>query len=233
MGKLFKEQQEVLDTLLTEWYEAIKAFTQKQDGIFSAKGRMYDRSSPMWEHVRFPHGFVGEIRKKLNRVDQLLDSWEDNTVSWEDVLEELGDILNYDRMLGALICMYVARMELPPTTLYELVPEDAQQTPADRVGQLAAELIALAVDGDEMDAIVNVRDRLTDVVEGSSLEKLDRLAVQFVDQTIKDRELNHQRDIALVAMKKERDRLSHLIEATEIEQQVSGALYTNEEVTDD
>ena len=108
MSKLFEEEQEVLNALLAEWYEEIKSFTQDADGIFSEKGKMYDRTSPVWERIQFPHGFVQELRKKTNRVDQLLEGY-DNGVKWDEVLEELGDIFNYARMLGALITMYLSR----------------------------------------------------------------------------------------------------------------------------
>lgn len=112
MSKLFEEEQEVLDALLAEWYEEIKSFTQGADGIFSEKGKMYDRTSPVWERIRFPHGFVQELRKKTDRVDQLLERYDyDNGVKWDEVSEELGDIFNYARMLGALITMYLSRRE--------------------------------------------------------------------------------------------------------------------------
>ena len=119
MSKLFGEEQEVLNALLAEWYEEIHSFTQDADGIFSEKGKMYDRTSPVWERVRFPYGFVQELRKKTDRVDQLLEPYETGKVTWEDVLEELGDILNYSRMFGALIVMYLSRAEprLEPLSL--------------------------------------------------------------------------------------------------------------------
>ena len=116
MSKLFEEEQEVLDALLAEWYEEIKSFTQVADGIFSEKGKMYDRTSPVWERIRFPHGFVQELRKKTDRVDQLLECYEAGEVRWEEVSEELGDIFNYSRMFGALIIMYLSRKEeMPPS----------------------------------------------------------------------------------------------------------------------
>jgi len=122
VSKLFEEEQGVLDTLLAEWYEEIKSFTQDADGIFSAKGKMYDRTSPVWERIRFPHGFVQELRKKTDRVDQLLEHYETGEVMWEDVLEELADIFNYSRMFGALITMYLTRKDEP--TLTPLCPTD-------------------------------------------------------------------------------------------------------------
>ena len=116
MSKLFVEEQRVLDTLLAEWYEEIKSFTQDADGIFSAKGKMYDRTSPVWERIRFPHGFVQELRKKTDRVDQLLEHYANGgEVKWDEVSEELGDIFNYSRMLGALIIMYLSRKDESPT----------------------------------------------------------------------------------------------------------------------
>lgn len=112
MSKLFPEEQTVLDTLLAEWYEEIKSFTEGADAIFSEKGKMYDRTSPVWERIRFPHGFVQELRKKIDRLDQLLEPYDRNEpVRWGEILEELGDILNYSRMDGALIAMYLVRQE--------------------------------------------------------------------------------------------------------------------------
>ncbi len=112
MSKLFAEEQRVLDTLLAEWYEEIKAFTEGADAIFSEKGKMYDRTSPVWERIRFPHGFTQELRKKIDRLDQLLEPYDRNeVVRWGEILEELGDILNYSRMDGALIAMYLVRQE--------------------------------------------------------------------------------------------------------------------------
>ena len=116
MSKLFEEEQKVLDALLAEWYEEIKSFTQDADGIFSEKGKMYDRTSPVWERIRFPHGFVQELRKKTDRVDQLLECYEAGEVRWEEVSEELGDIFNYSRMFGALITMYLSRKEPSPSS---------------------------------------------------------------------------------------------------------------------
>lgn len=112
MSKLFAEEQTVLDTLLAEWYEEIKSFTEGADAIFSEKGKMYDRTSPVWERIRFPHGFTQELRKKIDRLDQLLEPYDRNeVVRWGEILEELGDILNYARMDGALIAMYLIRQE--------------------------------------------------------------------------------------------------------------------------
>lgn len=112
MSKLFEEEQGVLNALLAEWYEEIKSFTTNADGIFSEKGKMYDRTSPVWERIRFPHGFVQELRKKTDRVDQLLESYgNEDEIKWEEVSEELGDIFNYSRMFGALITMYLSRKE--------------------------------------------------------------------------------------------------------------------------
>lgn len=129
MSKLFVEEQEVLDTLLAEWYEKIKSFTQDADGIFSEKGKMYDRTSPVWERIRFPHGFVQELRKKTDRVDQLLEHYANGgEVKWEEVLEELGDIFNYSRMLGALITMYLSRKASPTPGLDQRLYQACQVT---------------------------------------------------------------------------------------------------------
>jgi hypothetical protein len=114
MGKLFTAEQELLDRLLEAWYASMEEFTKRADGVFSDKGKQYDRESPVWERVRFPHGFVQELRKKTDRLRQLLADYDpskpfaENGVDWsfdEGVLEELVDIMNYSRMMGALILM--------------------------------------------------------------------------------------------------------------------------------
>lgn len=111
MAKLFREEQRLLEGLLESWYNRIKEFTEKADGVFSAKGKQYDRESPVWERVRFPHGFVQELRKKTDRINQLLADYDPDdmdSVDWSfasGVLEELLDVMNYARMLGALIIM--------------------------------------------------------------------------------------------------------------------------------
>jgi hypothetical protein len=74
---------------------------------------MYDRLSPVWERIQFPHGFIQEIRKKADRLTQLLADFDFNApwpcgVNWGfegGVLEELVDIFNYARMMGGIIIM--------------------------------------------------------------------------------------------------------------------------------
>ena len=117
MSKLFKKEQSLLEELLDYWYEAMKLFTKYADGIFSTKGKQYDRESPVWERVRFPRGYVQELRKKTDRVNQLLADYQDGSmenVDWSQesgVLEELIDIMNYSRMFGGLIIMKLADEE--------------------------------------------------------------------------------------------------------------------------
>lgn len=114
MTKLFQEEQAVLDKLLEEWYEAMRVFTNEADAIFSEKGKVYDRESPVWDRVRFPHGFVQELRKKTDRLRQQLANYDENmsSVDWSPeggVIEELIDIMNYARMFGAIILMKTSR----------------------------------------------------------------------------------------------------------------------------
>jgi hypothetical protein len=110
MAKLFIEEQEVLDRLLEEWYGAMHQFTEAAEGVFSEKGKVYDRESPVWERVRFPHGFVQELRKKADRLNQQLATYDGTmeSVDWSlegGVLEELIDVMNYARMMGAIVGM--------------------------------------------------------------------------------------------------------------------------------
>jgi hypothetical protein len=121
MPKLFDAEQAVLDYELAKWYEAIKEFTRTADGIFSEKGKLYDRKSPVWERIRFPHGFVQELEKKTDRLWQLLDTYSESNPSgslglstWAEVQEELRDICNYSRMFGALTAMVLEEGEKSP-----------------------------------------------------------------------------------------------------------------------
>lgn len=107
--KLFHEEQEVLDALLKEWYEGVERFHLNASKVFQGKGKMYDRESPVWERIFFPHGFVQELRKKTDRLRQLLSTNDGEEVQWEDVLEELRDIHNYTSMFGAIIHMLESR----------------------------------------------------------------------------------------------------------------------------
>lgn len=100
----FDEEFEVLDALVKEWYDEIKEVTAEADGIFSVKAVMYDRTQPVWERMEWPHGFEHEIVKKANRVKMLLTQLTKgfDAVNWDEVQEELEDIMNYARMLAAL-----------------------------------------------------------------------------------------------------------------------------------
>ena len=109
---LFPEEKNVLHMLLQEWYAGIEAATMEADGIFSEKGKMYDRKNPAWDRMTWPTGFQHEISKKSNRVAQMFDGFnpaDPTKVNWDEVNEELGDILNYSRMLISLNEMMRAR----------------------------------------------------------------------------------------------------------------------------
>jgi len=105
MPKLFAEEQEVLDRVLNEWYISMRDFHEGAAAVFLDKGRMYDRESPVWERIAFPRGFVQELRKKTDRLRQLLSVDGGEAIRWDDVLEELKDVHNYASMFGAIIYM--------------------------------------------------------------------------------------------------------------------------------
>jgi len=114
--KLFDEERKVLEALLKEWYATMKEVQGSMDGIFNAKAKLYDRSSPVWERIRWPFGFVQEIEKKSDRIDQLLGANGDLIVSevkWDEVEEELLDIANYCRMFAAITRMVQKRLPTP------------------------------------------------------------------------------------------------------------------------
>lgn len=102
----FPEEQQALKGLLNEWYDALKAFTERANGIFTAKAAHYDRISPVWHRIEWPRGFVQELRKKTDRLAQLLAGFReddvDGSVDWDAVDDELLDILNYARMAGGI-----------------------------------------------------------------------------------------------------------------------------------
>ncbi len=113
MPKLFKIAQRVLERLLEDWYDAQHQFTEQAYKVFGEKGQQYDRESPVWERIKFPHGFVQEVVKKADRLKQLLANY-DHTQPWPcgvnwgyegGVLEELIDIFNYSRMMAGIIIM--------------------------------------------------------------------------------------------------------------------------------
>lgn len=98
---LFPKERRLLEELLDEWYRGVEEATEVADGIFSEKGQMYDRENPAWDRMKWPEGFVHEITKKGNRVEQLF-SFNEEDIDWDEVNEELTDILNYCRMLISL-----------------------------------------------------------------------------------------------------------------------------------
>jgi len=106
----FKEEQTVLSSLLAEWYDAMREVAVLGDGVFSEKARHYDRISPVWHRIGWPDGFVQELRKKSDRVEQLLQPGN-GEVNWDEVNEELVDIANYSKMFHALNLMVERRKE--------------------------------------------------------------------------------------------------------------------------
>lgn len=125
-GKLFMEERMVTQSLLARWYKGITRFTEIMDGIFSEKGKLYDRKSPVWHRIHFPHGFVQELRKKTDRIDQLLTDWDGfpGDVNWVEVQEELIDVANYARMFGALIDMVKEQDEQTSPQVLENLVQD-------------------------------------------------------------------------------------------------------------
>jgi hypothetical protein len=105
---MFRAERELIEKLVAKWYEEVRAVTEKMNGIFSEKGQMYDRESPVWRRMKWPWGFVQEITKKADRVSQLLVTFNPDDLSkvkWEEVEEELIDIANYCRMFAAVTRM--------------------------------------------------------------------------------------------------------------------------------
>ena len=105
---LFQSEHELLQELLNKWYAAIKDVTTDADRIFNTKGQMYDRRKPVWERVAWPYGFIHEITKKSQRVEQLATGYKPDmiqSVNWDEVEEELLDIMNYCRMFAAITRM--------------------------------------------------------------------------------------------------------------------------------
>lgn len=126
-GKLFLEEEMVIKSLLGRWYGQIERFTEIMDGIFSEKGKLYDRKSPVWERIHFPYGFIQELRKKTDRLDQLLTDYDPNdlsTVKWTEVSEELIDVANYARMFGALVDMVLWQDNQTPQEILGDLIED-------------------------------------------------------------------------------------------------------------
>lgn len=109
----FPEERSALAALLKEWYDAIEQFTKKCNGIFTEKAKLYDQVSPVWHRIDWPNGFMGEIRKKNDRISQLLANFDPknptDSANWAEVNEELGDIVNYARMMAAINGMVKGR----------------------------------------------------------------------------------------------------------------------------
>jgi len=111
--RVFPEEYEVISKLVEEWYQDIAAFTKACNTIFSEKGERYDKTSPSWHRHTWPYGYADELRKKVDRITQLLVDYdpESSDANWDAINEELGDVLNYARMFAALNMMWQRRME--------------------------------------------------------------------------------------------------------------------------
>lgn len=108
----FREEQEVLAELLDEWYRLIGDFTEEANVLFTEKAQQYDQVSPVWHRIAWPEGFVQELRKKTDRLTQLLANYDPSaphTYKQSDIDEELRDILNYARMMAAIGRMMAQR----------------------------------------------------------------------------------------------------------------------------
>ena len=99
----FAEERKVVDALITEWYETMQEVAEIGNKVFSAKAQHYDRISPVWHRIAWPEGFVQELRKKIDRVDQLLQP--NGEIAWNEIDEELTDIMMYSNMFHALNLM--------------------------------------------------------------------------------------------------------------------------------
>lgn len=111
--KLFPEELHTLAELLEEWYAGIREFTEKCNGIFSERAKQYDKASPSWHRHPWPDGYVSELRKKVDRVDQMLTGYDPKdptgSVKWSKVQGELADLLNYSRMFASITEMWIRR----------------------------------------------------------------------------------------------------------------------------
>lgn len=111
----FPKEMKVIAELVQEWYDGIKTFTERCNGIFSERAQQYDHLSPSWHRHTWPGGYHDELRKKVDRVHQLLSTFQPddvaNSVRWEKLNGELADIVNYARMFASLNMMWQRRME--------------------------------------------------------------------------------------------------------------------------
>lgn len=116
--KTFLEEREVTRALVNEWYENIKRFQTYIDAVFSEKSKEYDVSSPVWERVEFPMGFIQEFRKKVDRLKQMFDGVDTmdiatfEHVNWKYVFGELIDVCNYARMCAGIAMMLLERFDI-------------------------------------------------------------------------------------------------------------------------
>lgn len=101
----FDEEMQVTTELLHEWYESMEQFTSRAAGVASTKAKQYDKVSPVWHRIEWPGGFLQELRKKTDRISQLLEVGNGQNVDWNEINEELRDIFNYARMFGAINLM--------------------------------------------------------------------------------------------------------------------------------
>ena len=111
--EVFPEEYITVSRLVEEWYQDIADFTKTCNTIFSEKGERYDKTSPSWHRHTWPYGYADELRKKVDRITQLLIDYdpESHSANWDAINEELGDILNYARMFAALNAMWERRLK--------------------------------------------------------------------------------------------------------------------------
>ena len=114
MSRTFPEEQVVLDALLTEWYEAMGEIEESATDIFTERAKMYDRRSPAWDNLGFPHGFVHEMDKRILRIKQHLTSYP-NDIPWRAMMDEVKDLHNFVVMFGGVSLMLERREEARAT----------------------------------------------------------------------------------------------------------------------
>jgi hypothetical protein len=108
---LFREERDIIEGLLREWYDAVNEVTHAANGVVSERARQYDVVKPVWHRLAYPWGFLHEITKKTGRVEQLYRAAENGNFAWDTVYEELLDIVNYARFLAAIVIMLRRREE--------------------------------------------------------------------------------------------------------------------------